>query len=252
MFMENSGVYLIKNKINNKIYIGSTIDFKNRWYKHISGKGNIHLFNSITKYGLDNFEFIILELFDMTKNKDLLYVIEQKWMDVYKISNDNSYNIRFKAIPNMTTKRDNSFKEKMREIRLKLSIGSKPIIQYSLNGDFIRKWNSSSQVERVLNLRARNISGACKGEQHTAFGFIWRYENEPLELSYIKQVENRRPKNKGVIQKSLTGEIINTFNSMKEAAEKTNYNYSRLGIACNKGIKYHECYWEFTKSFQNS
>jgi hypothetical protein len=152
----------------------------------------------------------------------------------------------------MTIKRDNSFKEKMREIRLKLSIGSKPIIQYDLNGNFIKNWNSSSEVERVLNLRARNISGACKGEQHTAFGFIWRYKNEPLELSHIKQVKNRRPKNKGVIQKSLTGEVINTFFSMKEAAEKTNYNYSRLGIACNKGTKYYGFYWEFTKSFQTS
>ena len=250
--MENSGVYLIKNKINNKIYIGSTVNFKNRWYKHISGKGNLYLFNSIIKYGLDNFEFTILELFDVNEKKELLYIMEQKWMDFYKISNINSYNLTFKAIPNMTTKRNDCFKEKMRDIRLKLSIGSKPIIQYSLTGEFIKRWNSSSEVERVLNLRARNISGACKGEQHTAFGFIWRYENEPLKLSHIKQVENRRPKNKGVIQKSLTGEVINTFNSMKEAAEKTNYNYSRLGISCNKGTKYYECYWEFTKSSQIS
>jgi group I intron endonuclease len=246
--MENSGIYLIKNKINDKVYIGSSINFKNRWYKHKSGKGSIHLFNSILKYGLENFEFKILENFDISKNRKLLYDKEQKWMDFYNISKYNSYNIRFKATPNMTTKRDESFKEKMREIRLKLSIGSKPIIQYTLDGNFIKHWSSSSEVERTLNLRARNISGACKGEQHTAFGFIWKYENEPLEDSFIEQIKNRRPKIKCVIQKSLTGEIINFFNSMKDASKKTGYNYSRLGIACNKGVKYNGFYWEFTKS----
>jgi predicted GIY-YIG superfamily endonuclease len=29
-----SGIYQIKNLLNNKIYIGSTVDFKTRWYSH--------------------------------------------------------------------------------------------------------------------------------------------------------------------------------------------------------------------------
>jgi group I intron endonuclease len=246
--MENSGVYLIINKINSKIYIGSTVNFKDRWYKHLSGKGNTHLFNSFKKYGVDNFEFKILEKVDISQNRTLLYEIEQKWMDFYDIKNSNTYNVRFTAIPNMTEKRDNSFKEKMREIRLKLAIGAKPVNQYSFEGILIKRWNSSSEIERVLKFRARNIVGACKGEQHTAFGFIWRFDNEPLDEKFLEKIKNKRPKNKKVIQKSLNNEIINVFDSMKDASNVTGFNYSRIGVACNKKTKYNGFYWEFTKS----
>lgn len=40
--MEDIGrVYIIKNKINNKVYIGKTIqDIKNRWHKHLDKWSN--------------------------------------------------------------------------------------------------------------------------------------------------------------------------------------------------------------------
>jgi len=246
--MKNAGVYLIKNKINKKIYIGSTICFKDRWIKHLSGKGNIHLFNSIKKYGLENFEFEILELIDVLTDRNLLYEKEQKWMDLYDIKNNKTFNIRFTAIPNMTKKRDVSFKEKMKQIRLELSIGSKPVNQYSLDGFLIKKWKSSSEVERTINFRARNILGACKGEQHTAFGFIWKFENELLDNDTLNRIKNRRPKIKGVVQKKLNGEIVNIFISMTEASKNTGFNYSRIGVACNKKIQYKGFSWEFTTS----
>ena len=52
---------MIKCKINNKVYIGQSIDIERRWDQHKYGKGNIILRNAIQKYGLDNFEFLILE-----------------------------------------------------------------------------------------------------------------------------------------------------------------------------------------------
>lgn len=244
--MGNSGVYLIRNKINGKIYIGSSINFKDRWYKHLSGKGNIHLFNATKKYGLENFEFIILEEVNLQDNRNRLYEIEQKWMDFYDIKNVKSYNLRFTAIPNTTGKRNALFKEKMKQIRLELSIGSKPVNQYSYDGDIIEKWKSSSEVERKLGFRARNILGACYGQQHTAFGFIWRFDGVPLDEEFLEKIKNRRPKYKGVIQKSFNGEIIKTFVSMKEASIITGFNYNRIGNACNKKIKYNGFYWEFT------
>ncbi len=59
--MPDIGVYKITNLINNKIYIGkSYISMKKRWSEHKKGRGNKHLFNSINKYGINNFKFEIL------------------------------------------------------------------------------------------------------------------------------------------------------------------------------------------------
>lgn len=64
--MKDSGIYQIKNKINNKSYIGSSIRLNKRWKRHITDlKCNVHhslaLQRAVNKYGLDNFEFLILE-----------------------------------------------------------------------------------------------------------------------------------------------------------------------------------------------
>ena len=58
------GIYKIKNKINNKIYIGQSKDINNRWKRHLydarNGSSTL-LHAAIRKYGIDNFEFSIVE-----------------------------------------------------------------------------------------------------------------------------------------------------------------------------------------------
>lgn len=55
-------IYAIKNKINNKVYIGQTIrkSVLERYCGSISNTHNVHLKNSINKYGEENFEIITL------------------------------------------------------------------------------------------------------------------------------------------------------------------------------------------------
>ena len=60
-----TGIYMILNHANDKIYIGQSIDIKARWKQHKSDLNNNrhvnkHLQNSWNKFGQDNFEFIIL------------------------------------------------------------------------------------------------------------------------------------------------------------------------------------------------
>lgn len=68
-------IYKVTNIINNKIYIGQTIqDVKNRWYRHCSKSGisdnemNTHFKRAILKYGKENFRVEIIEICD---SKDL-------------------------------------------------------------------------------------------------------------------------------------------------------------------------------------
>lgn len=52
----------------------------------------------------------------------------------------------------------------------------KKIIQYSLNGKFIREWESTIQASNELGLTRTGITHCLTGRNKTAYKFIWKYE----------------------------------------------------------------------------
>lgn len=77
-----SGIYKIINILNNKFYIGSSVDLKKRFREHIRRlKRNTHhcvyLQNSFNKYGENNFKFEIIEYCDILELK----IKEQYYLD---------------------------------------------------------------------------------------------------------------------------------------------------------------------------
>lgn len=79
-----SGIYKFTNKINNKVYIGSAIDLKDRIQTHIYRKSCYSklLRNAINKYGIENFVIEILEYVQINTYLDL-HPTEQKYIDDY-------------------------------------------------------------------------------------------------------------------------------------------------------------------------
>ena len=61
------------------------------------------------------------------------------------------------------------------QLRGKAHHNSKPIIQYSKEGIFIKEWGSSLQIEREIGICNSSIRSCCKGKQHTAGGYKWKY-----------------------------------------------------------------------------
>lgn len=59
---------------------------------------------------------------------------------------------------------------------------SKPIIQLTLTGELVKKWNCITDVERELEINIGNICSCCKGKRKTAGGYIWRYHYKSLWL----------------------------------------------------------------------
>lgn len=109
------GVYKITNKGNGKVYIGSSIDIKQRWAGHKSSlrrkvHENQYLQNAWNKYGEDNFIFEIIE----KCSKDHINSREQHWIDIYNASNrSDGYNILPTAYSNLGYKPSNETREKM-------------------------------------------------------------------------------------------------------------------------------------------
>lgn len=55
---------------------------------------------------------------------------------------------------------------------------AKKIIQYDLEGNYIKEWDCIKQVEEELNIKSNNLGNCLKGRNKTAGGYIWRYINE--------------------------------------------------------------------------
>lgn len=114
-------------------------------------------------------------------------------------------------------------KQKMRE-----SQKTQMIVQYDLQWNVIKVWNSISNAGRELGISVANISACCRNKRRSAGGFIWKYYDE----NQFAWNNDRQ-----VFQYSLSGELINKFKSLTEAASKTNVSYNGI-LACCKGIHY--------------
>lgn len=57
---------------------------------------------------------------------------------------------------------------------------SKPVLQFSRDGEFIKRWENAGAVERAGIALRSNVAKCCRGAPHckTAGGFVWRFENE--------------------------------------------------------------------------
>jgi hypothetical protein len=111
----SSGIYIIKNTQNNKVYVGSSVNIKNREYKHfwMLDRGvhdNSYLQHSYNKYGKDSFIFEITEICNESKLIDR----ENYYISYYK-SNDMSFGYNLATVNEF---RRNCFND---EVKIKLS-----------------------------------------------------------------------------------------------------------------------------------
>jgi len=101
------GVYLIRCNSNGKVYVGESVYIERRWSVHKHHLNyNTHkrktLQHDWNSFGVDNFEFIILE----EVNLDLLMERSQWYMDYFECTNPlKGYNLEPNAISSIGLKR---------------------------------------------------------------------------------------------------------------------------------------------------
>ena len=202
-----SGVYLLKNIINDKCYIGSAKNIKHRLQQHLrdlqsSRHINKYLLRAFHKYGQDSFVYTILEKCDSDRNTMLTE--EQKYLDMspeynymkiagttngYKHTEETKKILseRHKGrphIPNSSYEyRAPEYVKKQPKVRKPTM--EKAVIQYTLNGDFIAEYRSIIEASRKIKKYHSTISAVCRGKFKQAYGFIWRYK---LDEHYPKKI----------------------------------------------------------------
>jgi len=88
-------IYMLKNLITNKVYIGKTsVSIENRIKRHFKSaenNSNLYIHRAIRKYGKENFEFKQL---DTATNLKELSQKEKYWIEYYKsYEKENGYNL---------------------------------------------------------------------------------------------------------------------------------------------------------------
>lgn len=196
-----TGIYKVTNKINNKCYIGQSVDIKSRFQQHESqaynkkrNSYNFTLYRAIRKYGIKNFSFEIIE----ECPKEILNEREQYWINYY-----DSYNNGY----NMTIGGDTSTNHKEKKVK-----------QYDINGKFIAEYNSIREASRVTNIDHSLIMRCCKRKMKHAGEFLWSYsENEPIIPDKIRLSTRKVGQ-----YDAITNKLIETYDSIKEATEAVN------------------------------
>ena len=81
----------------------------------------------------------------------------------------------------VTEKQRNASRENIKKVaQLAHKKNKKRVMQYDLNRNFIKNWESISEAIQKLGLTkgTSKISECCKHKIKTAYGFIWEYEME--------------------------------------------------------------------------
>lgn len=244
-------IYMFKNKINNKIYIGQTTrSAELRYYEHKTCFNkqthcNDYLQKAFNKYGWDNFEFSVIDNATSLKElneKEISYIKEYK-------SNDKNfgYNIELggnNAIPSSET-------------LLKMSNAHKGIKQ------------SKEWVERKI-AKAGTEDAKKYGRPKTEEDKIrlsinspkyWegksRDEETKLKISKTKKEKGFSDKQKEANNKkvykinSKTNEILNTFESTGQASIDEKVNQSTISRWCVKNRNIDNILWSYNYTENN-
>ena len=142
---KKSGVYKIVNTKNNRIYIGSAKEFKERHKGHVTSLTrrthyNKFLQNDFNKCGEDAFIFEVLEV--TTKDKTERRTIEENYINKYYDDQKQCYNVRKKTIIN-----NGPWSYTPKETREKLSIINKNAWARDVNGE--RRKKTSEQFKKM-------------------------------------------------------------------------------------------------------
>lgn len=202
-------IYIIKNDVNNKVYIGQTSrSIEIRWKEHVR-KGNQLIDRAIHKYGLEHF---FIDQIEECNDEDL-DAREQYWISYYDSLN-NGYNLTSGGKENATYPKDkiqevlslwqdgltinrivdktklnvetvrnylnkNGIDHQQIQERAKIFIGAakaKQIAQYTSDGEFIQIWPSTAEAVRQGYKRSSIQRSLTDGLPHG--GFIWKGVNK--------------------------------------------------------------------------
>jgi hypothetical protein len=118
---------------------------------------------------------------------------------------------------------------------------SKTVLQYDLEGNFIKEWKSCAEVGRVLfDGKSQCINDCASGRQKIGYGYQWFYKED----NYAPPNQYKRTRSDGgkvrcrpVLQLDLQNNFIKEFESAAHAAKILGFNQPDIQACCSGKIK---------------
>ena len=215
-------VYKATNKINGKIYVGKTYNFEKRKKEHIYDIDNdIPFHRALKKYGIDNFEWEIIDTGIDDKEiieKEIYWI--KKLNSCIHFQNSNGYNI--------TLGGDGG-----------TSWNSRPVLQFDLSGNYINEYMSCAHASAETGVNAHCISHCANRKAERAGQFQWRFKDECKESKIAPYKKADSCRKRSIIQLDQSGKYISTFSSITEASIKTGLCRSNISSCLTQ--KSHRC-----------
>ena len=219
-------IYTLSDDNNNVKYVGQTKNINIRLRKHIydainNGGGNKRC--SWIKSLINKNKLPVIDIIDVVPKNEWVFW-EKYWISQFKAWGFKLTNMtdggdgKYGHSPSIDTKNKISLSHKSKlpkNYKLFRESTMKIVLQYDLNGEFIKEWESIITAKKELKID--NISFVLTGRRLTAGGFIWSYKDNPLtkeKLSSIISVLNKQEK-KPVLQLNLNGEFIKEWESVR-------------------------------------
>jgi group I intron endonuclease len=236
-------IYYIKNKVNGKGYVGQHCgDKDHRWKQHLRDSlklsRNEPLYQSMRKYGSDNFTYEVLEEIPIEMGQRELDLREIFWIhnkNTY-IKNKNGYNQTLGGGGGVR-----NFCKAKGESRPSYKWG-----QYDTFGNFIKSWDTPKQAARILSRdNYRHLYHAAnwhegKGKFGKTFaGYMWKKvpinQELPNQITPLSKLGTKKaPKIKSVTipssstsnnfeigQYNFEGELVNIWPNNGELIGRT-------------------------------
>lgn len=235
---------------SNKVYIGQTYNepLRRRTFNNINlcyAGGKID--NARRKYRPENFNYEIIAEIQENTIEDLVTKLNE--LECYYIKQYNSIESGYNCNSGGNSYRLYNSKEVGKRIS---ESKSKKVIQYDLEGNFMKIWDSSNQIYEELGILAVGIRNCCRNKTTHAGCYIWRYLQEEVlfkieGLSEAKQnqiyaqKQSSNTKNgktyKKLLQYDYSGNFVQVFESIKEACDLYNIKRSCIVNCCMQKLE---------------
>ena len=262
------GVYQIRNKVDGKVYIGSSKYLRDRIRVHFKSLKEIkhknrHLQQAFNKYGEENFIFEIIE-FCKEANQ---YEIEQYWIDYF--IGENCYNISPIATrpPGWTERRteeqrkklSESMKEKFKDPKYKEAhckrlkgklLGAKsPKAKSVICLETKIIYEAANEAARQTGISASKIITCCLNHSRSIKGLHWVYK---VDYDKMSEEEKQRILSKSKEKQVVCLETMKYFKSIRSASDAAGVTYQGI-VDCCKGrrIEVGGRHWVYEEDFRN-